>query len=160
MIISSTSVAFPPGHANNRPDRAKNRPFSRIKPTPPSPHHQRDRPTARPAHRSHHQHRAYAIRRRSPTPIPDPCRRTQRIIYQPLVQQLQSNRTIYGIESAFLHGQRPDLNTIELVAQEYLQQIRALQPQGPYHFAGSSFGGIVAYEMAQQLQKQAIALPP
>ncbi|NJM46538.1 MAG: hypothetical protein HC860_10430 [Alkalinema sp. RU_4_3] len=82
------------------------------------------------------------------------------LFYQPLVQQLQSNRTIYGIESAFLHGQRPDLNTIELVAQEYLQQIRALQPQGPYHFAGSSFGGIVAYEMAQQLQKQAIALPP
>jgi amino acid adenylation domain-containing protein len=75
------------------------------------------------------------------------------LFYQPLVQQLRSDRTIYGIESAFLHGKRPDLNTIELVAQEYLQQIRTLQPQGPYHFAGSSFGGIVAYEMAQQLQQ-------
>jgi amino acid adenylation domain-containing protein len=75
------------------------------------------------------------------------------LFYQPLVQELQSDRAIYGIESAFLQAKRPDLNTIELVAQEYLQQIRALQPQGPYHFAGSSFGGIVAYEMAQQLQQ-------
>jgi thioesterase domain-containing protein/acyl carrier protein len=75
------------------------------------------------------------------------------LFYQALVQQLRSDRTIYGIASAFLHAKRPDLNTIELVAQEYLQQIRTLQPKGPYHFAGSSFGGIVAYEMAQQLQQ-------
>jgi amino acid adenylation domain-containing protein len=74
------------------------------------------------------------------------------LFYQPLVQSLRTERALYGIESIFLAGDREDLNTLEAVAAAYLDQIRKIQPSGPYYFAGSSFGGIVAYEMAQQLR--------
>jgi thioesterase domain-containing protein len=37
------------------------------------------------------------------------------------------------------------------MASYYLEAIRSVQPEGPYLLCGSSFGGVVAYEMAQQL---------
>ena len=33
-----------------------------------------------------------------------------------------------------------------------MARIRALQPQGPYRIAGYSFGGVLAYEIAKQLE--------
>ena len=39
------------------------------------------------------------------------------------------------------------------MAADYLKQIRGVQPQGPYLIGGFSFGGLVAYEMAQQLRQ-------
>ena len=42
--------------------------------------------------------------------------------------------------------------TVEQVAQFCLDVIRTRQKCGPYHFCGYSFGGLVAYEMAQQLR--------
>jgi thioesterase domain-containing protein len=46
------------------------------------------------------------------------------------------------------------------MAEHYLAAIRQVQPEGPYQLAGWSFGGKVALEMAQQLQKagQSVAL--
>jgi thioesterase domain-containing protein len=38
------------------------------------------------------------------------------------------------------------------MAAHYLKEIRRLQPEGPYHFLGYSFGGIVVLEMAHQLR--------
>src|SRR5262249_31321848 len=43
------------------------------------------------------------------------------------------------------------LTTIEAIASAYLDEIRELQPNGPYYLVGMCMGGIVAYEMAQQL---------
>jgi aspartate racemase len=40
------------------------------------------------------------------------------------------------------------------MATHYLAEISALQPQGPYFLGGLSFGGLVAFEMAQQLHAQ------
>ena len=40
---------------------------------------------------------------------------------------------------------------LEDLAAEYVERIRAIQPNGPYYFAGLSFGGLLAYEIAQQL---------
>jgi len=37
------------------------------------------------------------------------------------------------------------------MAARYLQEIRAVQPEGPYHLCGWSYGGQIAFEMAQQL---------
>ena len=39
------------------------------------------------------------------------------------------------------------------MAEHYLAAIRQVQPEGPYQLAGWSFGGTLALEMAQQLQK-------
>ena len=38
------------------------------------------------------------------------------------------------------------------MAAHYLKEIRRVQPEGPYHFLGYSFGGIVVLEMAHQLR--------
>jgi thioesterase domain-containing protein/acyl carrier protein len=43
------------------------------------------------------------------------------------------------------------LPTLENLAAHYIQEMRSLQPEGPYYLMGLSFGGVVAYEMAQQL---------
>ena len=40
------------------------------------------------------------------------------------------------------------------MAAYYVQQVRRVQPSGPYSFLGLSFGGLIAYEMAQQLHAQ------
>jgi thioesterase domain-containing protein len=43
-------------------------------------------------------------------------------------------------------------STVVEVAADYIAEIRAIQPDGPYHLVGWSFGGMVAHEMALQLQ--------
>ena len=50
--------------------------------------------------------------------------------------------------------------TFEQIAEHYIKDIRSIQPEGPYIIAGHCLGGILAYEMAQQLIKagQEIAL--
>ena len=40
------------------------------------------------------------------------------------------------------------------MASDYLEQIRRIQPNGPYHLLGWSFGGYVAHSMAAQLEQQ------
>lgn len=42
--------------------------------------------------------------------------------------------------------------TIESMATHYLQEMRRLQPRGPYRLGGYCFGGNIAYEMACQLE--------
>jgi aspartate racemase len=51
-------------------------------------------------------------------------------------------------------------NRVEDLAAHYIKEMRILQPEGPYFLAGISFGGSVAFEMAQQLvaQGQEVAL--
>ena len=43
------------------------------------------------------------------------------------------------------------LPMIEALAAHYIEELRAVQPSGPYFLIGYSWGGLVAYEMAQQL---------
>jgi thioesterase domain-containing protein/acyl carrier protein len=43
--------------------------------------------------------------------------------------------------------------TIEVMAAEYISEIRRVQPVGPYFLGGYSFGGLVAFEIAQQLRQ-------
>jgi thioesterase domain-containing protein len=40
------------------------------------------------------------------------------------------------------------------MAADYVEALRVVQPQGPYLLAGHSIGGVIAFEMSQQLQKQ------
>ncbi|GCE16173.1 amino acid adenylation domain-containing protein [Tengunoibacter tsumagoiensis] len=74
--------------------------------------------------------------------------------YLKLAQYLTHDRPFYGIQAQGLHrGQLPHLSVEEMAAY-YIQELRAIQPEGPYLLGGYSFGGIVAFEMAQQLQAQ------
>jgi thioesterase domain-containing protein len=46
------------------------------------------------------------------------------------------------------------IDTIESIARRYITQLQRVRPKGPYILGGYSFGGVVAYEMAQQLSAQ------
>ena len=73
--------------------------------------------------------------------------------YLPLVRHLDPARPVYGL-AAQIAGEAIALDRVEDLAAHYIQQMRTLQPQGPYLLVGVSFGGLVAYEMAQQLKEQ------
>lgn len=72
-------------------------------------------------------------------------------IYRELTFSLPDYQPIYAIQSKTLDGKTPLINTIEEMAKEYLQDVTAVQSQGPYQLAGASFGGLVAFEMARLL---------
>lgn len=62
-------------------------------------------------------------------------------------------RPLYGIQSPALAGRDPVPGSLTAMAAAYLEQIRRVQPRGPYHLAGWSFGGVVAHTMATMLQE-------
>jgi acetoacetyl-CoA synthetase len=68
-----------------------------------------------------------------------------------LAGSLQTPMPVYAIEArGVTESSSPDTN-IEEMARHYVARVQSVQPSGPYFFAGHSFGGVVAYEMAQQL---------
>jgi len=71
--------------------------------------------------------------------------------FRALVSHLDPDQPFYGLQAKGLDGQEPPCTRIEQMATHYLQEIRAVQPEGPYCLGGYSFGGLVAFEMAQQL---------
>jgi amino acid adenylation domain-containing protein len=73
--------------------------------------------------------------------------------YYELALRLGPEQPVYGLQSIGIAGEASFLIRIESMAEHYLSAIRQVQPQGPYQLAGWSFGGTIALEMAQQLQK-------
>ncbi|MBL9168448.1 MAG: amino acid adenylation domain-containing protein [Verrucomicrobiales bacterium] len=72
--------------------------------------------------------------------------------FHSLARELGVDRPVYGLQAQGLDGVQPAIQTIEDMARLYLQRLQAVHPEGPYHLIGLSFGGLVAYEMAQQLK--------
>ena len=73
--------------------------------------------------------------------------------YYELAYHLGADQPFYALQSPGLIDEQPPLTSIEAMAAAYLQAVQCVQPDGPYWLGGWSFGAIVAYEMAQQLQK-------
>ncbi|MEM9385727.1 MAG: amino acid adenylation domain-containing protein [Pseudomonadota bacterium] len=57
---------------------------------------------------------------------------------------------------AFTHLSERDSegNSVQTMAERYLEEVRGVQPRGPYRLCGFSFGGKIAYEMACRLDAQ------
>ncbi|HLP78145.1 MAG TPA: amino acid adenylation domain-containing protein, partial [Candidatus Paceibacterota bacterium] len=72
--------------------------------------------------------------------------------YVNLSRHLGQDQPVYGLRSRALDG-REEFQTIEQMAAQYIDDLRAIQPRGPYHIGGYCFGGNVAYEMARQLRQ-------
>ncbi|WP_454197364.1 amino acid adenylation domain-containing protein [Nocardia sp. Marseille-Q1738] len=73
--------------------------------------------------------------------------------YAGLAAYLDPDRPIYGLQTPVLataEAVMPD--SIQDWAARYVELIREVQPEGPYHLLGWSFGGVIAHEMAVQLQ--------
>jgi thioesterase domain-containing protein len=73
--------------------------------------------------------------------------------YHELALHLGPDQPVYGLQSIGMAGEASPLIQVESMAEHYLAAIRQVQPEGPYQLAGWSFGGTLALEMAQQLQK-------
>jgi thioesterase domain-containing protein len=71
--------------------------------------------------------------------------------YYTLLPHLGPEQPVYGLQARGLDGVQAPYPSIEAMAEDYLRQIRTVQPSGPYHLGGASFGGTVAFEMARQL---------
>jgi thioesterase domain-containing protein/acyl carrier protein len=72
--------------------------------------------------------------------------------YRDLAHYLGAEHTIYGVRVPELDTNEKPLDRIEAMASRYIEQIRALQPKGPYLLGGHSAGAHIAFEMAQQLR--------
>ena len=70
--------------------------------------------------------------------------------YANLAKYIGPDQPIYTFNSRGLDGLE-EFATVEELAAEYVQELRAFQPKGPYYLGGYCFGGEVAFEMAQQL---------
>lgn len=73
--------------------------------------------------------------------------------YRTLARALQPARAVYGLQSPALDAQQPLPGSIEAMANDYVQRVIALQPDGPVHLLGWSVGGILAQAMAVRLHE-------
>ncbi len=76
-----------------------------------------------------------------------------------LGQALPEARSFIGIESSGLRDLALLPASVEALAARYIEEIRSFHPHGPYLLGGHSFGGFIAYEMAQQLRKAGERVP-
>ena len=71
--------------------------------------------------------------------------------YADLAKRVGETKSVYAFRSPALDAQEyPE--TIEKMAASYVTAMRKIQPAGAYYLGGWSMGGVVAYEMARQLE--------
>jgi amino acid adenylation domain-containing protein/FkbH-like protein len=73
------------------------------------------------------------------------------LCYATLARHLGETQPFWALRSLGLDGECQPLTRIEDMAATYIKALQTIQPEGPYHLAGWSMGGIVAFEMATQL---------
>jgi len=71
----------------------------------------------------------------------------------PMTRRMTYPGAVIGIQARGLAGKDPPPATVEAMAAEYLREVKAHQPDGPYNLCGYSFGGLVAFEMARRLRE-------
>ncbi len=76
------------------------------------------------------------------------------ICYAELARQLGSEQPFYGFQVPKQSQQHIPFQTIEEIACSYIVEMQEIQPKGPYLLGGWSMGGVIAFEMAQQLRQQ------
>ncbi|MFI7668050.1 amino acid adenylation domain-containing protein [Nocardia sp. NPDC049526] len=72
--------------------------------------------------------------------------------YRTLDRYLSDGRPIYGIQAPQIGGEVPGPTSIEEMAERYFDEIRAVQPHGPYHLLGWSLGGAIAHAIAVEMR--------
>jgi thioesterase domain-containing protein/acyl carrier protein len=73
-------------------------------------------------------------------------------LYYPLVNAIPDSVGVYGIQARGLRPGDAMPDTLTAMAADYVEQIRTVQPEGPYHLLGLCAGGEIVHEMAVQLQ--------
>lgn len=74
------------------------------------------------------------------------------IRFRELAQHLGPEQPVYGFQAQGLDESLACHTRVEDMAAHYIDEMRSIQPYGPYLVGGYSFGGLIALEMAQQLR--------
>ncbi|MEL7144094.1 MAG: amino acid adenylation domain-containing protein, partial [Cyanobacteria bacterium J06573_11] len=74
-------------------------------------------------------------------------------LYGHLASSLGNNRAIYAVKPRARNGFPMAYSRIEDIAADYRQQIQSVQPHGPYLLGGLCIGGVLAFEIALQLEE-------
>ena len=70
----------------------------------------------------------------------------------PMTRRMTYPGAVIGIQARGLAGKDTPHASVEAMAAEYLREVKARQPDGPYNLCGYSFGGLIAFEMARRLR--------
>ncbi|NOT30761.1 MAG: amino acid adenylation domain-containing protein, partial [Planctomycetes bacterium] len=70
---------------------------------------------------------------------------------RPLALRLGSDQPFFGLQAIDLEAQLGRQASIADYARAYIEAMKKVAPRGPYVVGGHSFGGIVSFEIAQQL---------
>ncbi|MBW5420316.1 amino acid adenylation domain-containing protein, partial [Streptomyces sp. BG9H] len=74
--------------------------------------------------------------------------------YAALLRHLPQDLPVYGVQARGLAGPEPMPQSVEEMAADYAEQIRTVQPTGPYHLLGWSLGGLIAHAVATRFEEQ------
>jgi thioesterase domain-containing protein len=80
-------------------------------------------------------------------------------VYYLFSQYLNKNQPFYAFEPYNLFSKKAFLTSMKSLAAHYVQQIMEIVPNGSFCLGGWSSGGIIAYEMAQQLMEKTKQAP-
>jgi thioesterase domain-containing protein len=72
--------------------------------------------------------------------------------YMPMAKFAPSEIPLYGLQARGLDGKTDFAASLPEMSEDYIEQIRTVQPSGPYRLLGWSLGGIIAHEVAVRLQ--------
>ncbi|HEY1917834.1 MAG TPA: amino acid adenylation domain-containing protein [Streptosporangiaceae bacterium] len=73
--------------------------------------------------------------------------------YLQLARELDEVFQVYGLEAPGLRTDAGTAPSLAALVSDYTRRIRSVQPAGPYHLAGWSIGGVIAFEIARQLEQ-------
>ncbi|HEX6292099.1 MAG TPA: amino acid adenylation domain-containing protein, partial [Herpetosiphonaceae bacterium] len=76
------------------------------------------------------------------------------LCYGELARLLGPDQPVYGLQARGVEPDQTPHESLAAMVEEYLAAIRQTQPHGPYRLGGWSFGGVVAFAIASQLQQQ------
>ncbi|HVA07273.1 MAG TPA: alpha/beta fold hydrolase, partial [Acidimicrobiales bacterium] len=78
----------------------------------------------------------------------------QVIMYRDLARQLPGDFNVYGIQAVGLDRTRTPSRDVHEMTARYVKEIRSIQREGPYFLGGHCIGGLLALEIASQLELQ------
>ena len=74
--------------------------------------------------------------------------------YIQLARLLKNHCSFYGLQNPLIEKKEIDELTLPEVIQLYTEEIKRVQPEGPYRLGGWSLGGAIAYKIATVLKNQ------
>ena len=76
------------------------------------------------------------------------------LCYRALARRLGAQQPFYALQARGVDDEQEPQTRVEAMAADYLEAVRTIQSHGPYLLGGWSMGGLIALEMARQLQAQ------